>query len=197
MSSNKVVILGDATVGKSTILQYFNKNRFIDKIESTIGCDFFAKTVTIDKDKTIKLLCWDCAGQEIFRSFTSNFLRGAAIIIIVYDITSIESFDNIKSWLPETDSQPKAKIVICGNKSDLKSKIKSLSYIDQLKKLYHNKEIHYFREVSGKLGTNIEELFKFVAKLIIDNNNADYNTCNNNIKIDYNSNPQNEDKCNC
>jgi small GTP-binding protein len=197
MYNSKVVVLGNSTVGKSTMLQYFKNNRFIDKMESTIGCDFFARIVTTDEGKDVKLLCWDCAGQEIFRSFTSNFLRGAAIIIIVYDITSIESFDSIESWLPETDSQPKAKIVICGNKSDLKPKIKSLSYIDQLKKLYPNKEIHYFGEVSSKLGTNIEELFKFVAKLIIDNNNTDYNMYNNTIKIDYNSKPKNEDKCSC
>lgn len=197
---SKVVVLGNSSVGKSTILHYAKHNRFVDQMESTIGCDFFAKVVTLDQDKQVKLLIWDCAGQEIFRSFTQNFLRGASIILIVYDVTSIESFNNLKIWLDETEARPEAKIVICGNKSDLKSKIKSLDYINELKNTFINKEIHYFGLVSGKLGTNIDNLFKFIAKIIIDTqdiNNNQYNY-NNTIKIDYNSKPpRDEDKCYC
>lgn len=196
---SKVVVLGDSSVGKSSVLMYFKNKFFTDKMESTIGCDFFARNVTLE-DNTIKLLVWDTAGQEIFRSFTSNFLRGAIIIVIMYDITSLESFTNLKTWLDETEARPEAKVIICGNKSDLKSKINSLDYIYQLKTLYPKKDINYFGVVSAKTGYNVEELFKSVAKKIIDTNNyknIQYN-CNNTIKIDYGSKPpRDEDKCYC
>ena len=194
MKNNKIVVLGDSTVGKSSILHYFKNKLFITDIESTIGCDFFARNVTVE-DKTVKLLVWDTAGQEIFRCFTSNFLRGASIVLIVYDVTSMESFNNIKTWLQETEVRPEAKIVICGNKSDLKLKVKSLEYIDQLKKIFFNKEIHYFGNVSAKLGTNIEELFILIAKLSLKNNVN--NSSNNTINLNNSSIPNINNRCNC
>jgi len=83
MNNNKIVVLGDSTVGKSSILHYFKNKLFMKDIETTIGCDFFARNVTFE-NKNVKLLIWDTAGQEIFRSFTPNFLRGSSVIIIVY-----------------------------------------------------------------------------------------------------------------
>merc|ERR1712188_282230 len=92
----KVVILGDSTVGKSSILFRLKFSSFSGKQEATIGCEFFAKTIELPerRERPVKLLIWDTAGQEVFRSFTPNFLRGALAGIIVYDITSRESFNN-------------------------------------------------------------------------------------------------------
>jgi len=75
----KVVMLGDSTVGKSSILYRLKFSSFSGKQESTIGCEFFAKPIPIPErpDQPVKLLIWDTAGQEVFRSFTPNFLRGA------------------------------------------------------------------------------------------------------------------------
>lgn len=200
MNNNKVVILGDSTVGKSSILQFFKYNRIDYNIESTIGCEFYSKTIIIN-NTNIKLLLWDTAGQEIFRSFTSNFLRNASIIVIVYDITNIKTFENIKLWLKETTSQPNAKIVICGNKSDLSSNIIPLNYIEEFKQLYPHKEIHYYGNVSAKIGTNIHELFNFIGSIILDEHN------NQKIQIQENKNKIinlnnmntsiNNKKCNC
>ena len=80
---SKVVFLGNSGVGKSSILKRFKFDRFDSENDSTIGCEFFAKEVDID-NKPRKLLLWDTAGQEVFKSFTQNFLRGAKIIVIVY-----------------------------------------------------------------------------------------------------------------
>tara|TARA_Y100001978_G_C23482831_1_gene332451 strand:+ start:82 stop:675 length:594 start_codon:yes stop_codon:yes gene_type:complete len=197
MNNNKIVVLGDSTVGKSSILHYFKNKLFMKDIETTIGCDFFARNVTFE-NKNVKLLIWDTAGQEIFRSFTPNFLRGSSVIIIVYDTSNIDSFNNIKIWLEHTEARPEAKIVICGNKSDLKSKIKSLFYIEQLKQLFPNKEIHHFGNVSAKLGTNIEELFIFVAKLTLNmNTNNNSNLYNNTINLDNSTIPNINNNCSC
>merc|ERR1712167_303703 len=86
----KVVMLGDSTVGKSSILYRLKFSSFSGKQESTIGCEFFAKPIPIPErpDNPVKLLIWDTAGQEVFRSFTPNFLRGALAGIICYDHTS-------------------------------------------------------------------------------------------------------------
>merc|ERR1712159_627328 len=97
----KVVMLGDSTVGKSSILYRLKFSSFSGKQESTIGCEFFAKPIPIPErpDNPVKLLIWDTAGQEVFRSFTPNFLRGALAGIICYDITNRESFEHAAGWL--------------------------------------------------------------------------------------------------
>jgi len=168
MNNNKIVMLGDSTVGKSSILEYLKYNRFSNNLESTIGCEFYSKSIVID-NTNIKLLIWDTAGQEVFRSFTTNFLRNAFIVIIVFDLTNDKTFENIIIWLKETEVQPTAKIVICGNKLDLNSnKIISQNKIEELKNLYPNKELYYYGNVSAKTGKNIEDLFQFVASIIFD-----------------------------
>lgn len=197
---NKVVMLGDSTVGKSSILEYLKYNRFSNNLESTIGCEFYAKNITVN-DTNIKLLIWDTAGQEVFRSFTSNFLRNASIILIVFDLTNNKTFEHIKIWLEEAESQPSSKIIICGNKLDLNSKEHiSQDKIEEFKNLFPNREIHYFGNVSAKTGINIEQLFQFVASIILNElkNNKKYNLEDNNY-IDLNNPISKYDnkKCTC
>lgn len=202
MNNNKVVMLGDSTVGKSSILEYLKYKRFANNLESTIGCEFYAKSIIVN-DINVKLLIWDTAGQEVFRSFTSNFLRNASIIIIVFDLTNNNSFNNIKIWLEETETQPTAKIIICGNKLDLNStKFISQNEIQEFKNLYPNKEIHYYGNVSAKTGKNVEDLFQFAASIIIDDFNKKKHT--NSILEDNNyidlTNPiskSDNKKCSC
>ena len=199
MNNNKVVMLGDSTVGKSSILEYLKYKRFANNLESTIGCEFYAKSININ-DTNVKLLIWDTAGQEVFRSFTSNFLRNASIILIVFDLTNDKTFENLKIWLEETEVQPTAKIIICGNKLDLNStKIISQNKIEEFKNLYPNKEIYYYGNVSAKTGKNIEDLFQFVASIIFDDlkkNNIDSNL-EHNYYVDLTNSVSKSDNKNC
>ena len=94
----KLVLIGDSGVGKSCLLLRFADDSFTDSYISTIGVDFRFRTVTIDK-KTVKLQIWDTAGQERFRTITSAYYRGAHGIIMVYDVTSEESFEHVEEWL--------------------------------------------------------------------------------------------------
>jgi len=91
----KLVLIGDSGVGKSCLLLRFADDNFTDSYISTIGVDFRFRTITIDK-KTVKLQIWDTAGQERFRTITSAYYRGADGIIMVYDVTSSESFDHVE-----------------------------------------------------------------------------------------------------
>lgn len=96
----KLVLIGDSGVGKSCLLLRFADDNFTDSYISTIGVDFRFRTITID-DKIVKLQIWDTAGQERFRTITSAYYRGADGIIMVYDVTSSESFDHVEEWLSE------------------------------------------------------------------------------------------------
>merc|ERR1712199_64412 len=121
----KVVILGDSTVGKSSILFRLKFSSFSGKQEATIGCEFFAKTIELPerRERPVKLLIWDTAGQEVFRSFTPNFLRGALAGIICYDITNRESFEHAAGWLEDLRKArgDEAIVALVGNKVDMDS----------------------------------------------------------------------------
>ncbi|WBY58514.1 ras-related protein Rab-1B [Plasmodium yoelii yoelii] len=98
----KILLIGDSGVGKSCLLLRFADDTYTDSYISTIGVDFKIKTIEID-DKIIKLQIWDTAGQERFRTITSSYYRGAQGIIIVYDVTDRDSFNNVKNWIIEIE----------------------------------------------------------------------------------------------
>ncbi len=163
----KLVLIGDSGVGKSCLLLRFADDNFTDSYISTIGVDFRFRTVTID-DKTVKLQIWDTAGQERFRTITSAYYRGADGIIMVYDVTSTESFDHVQDWLSEVEryaSGTTAKLLV-GNKADLVSE-----------KQVSEEKAHRFAdklgipvlETSAKTATNVENAFLTLAKELIRN----------------------------
>ncbi|CAL9099025.1 unnamed protein product [Musa textilis] len=116
----KLLLIGDSSVGKSCLLLRFADDSYVDSYISTIGVDFKIRTVELD-GKTVKLQIWDTAGQEWFKTITSSYYRGAHGIIIVYDITEMESFDNIRQWLSEIDRYASDSVckLLVGNKCDL------------------------------------------------------------------------------
>jgi len=124
----KLVLIGDSGVGKSCLLLRFADDAFTESYISTIGVDFRFRTVKIDK-KTVKLQIWDTAGQERFRTITSAYYRGADGIIMVYDVTSVESFDHVNDWLNEVNryaSEGTCKLLV-GNKNDRQDKREGLA----------------------------------------------------------------------
>jgi len=112
------VLVGNSGVGKSCLLLRFADDTFSESYISTIGVDFRFKTLSID-GKIVKLQIWDTAGQERFRTITSAYYRGSDGVMLVFDKTSRESFDNIPNWLEEINkySENSARIVV-GNKDD-------------------------------------------------------------------------------
>ncbi|VDO39918.1 unnamed protein product, partial [Onchocerca flexuosa] len=120
----KLLLIGDSGVGKSCLLLRFADDTYTESYISTIGVDFKIRTIDLD-GKTIKLqiidLQWDTAGQERFRTITSSYYRGAHGIIVVYDITDQESFNNVKQWLQEIDRYACENVnkLLVGNKCDL------------------------------------------------------------------------------
>merc|ERR1712224_486904 len=126
-----------------------------------IGVDFKIRTMELE-GKTVKLQIWDTAGQERFRTITSSYYRGAHGIIIVYDVTDKESFNNVKHWIQEIDKYAAdgVKKLLVGNKCDLQSK-KVVSY-DEAMELADSLGIG-FMETSAKNSHNVEQSFQKMA----------------------------------
>lgn len=92
----KILVIGDAGVGKSNIMIRYTKNRFDSSKEPTIGTDFFSKVVDVGEGRSAKLQIWDTAGQEKYRAIASTYYKGASGVLIVYDITNRKTFDNVE-----------------------------------------------------------------------------------------------------
>ena len=116
----KIVIIGNSGVGKSCLLLRFSDNTFREEELTTIGVDFKIKTLQID-NTLIKLQIWDTAGQERFSTITSSYYRGAHGIIVVYDVTNTNSFQQVHSWIKNVDDfAPKnCQKLLVANKIDL------------------------------------------------------------------------------
>ncbi|GAU50557.1 hypothetical protein TSUD_180270 [Trifolium subterraneum] len=139
---------------------------YIDSYISTIGVDFKIRTVEQD-GKTIKLQIWDTAGQERFRTITSSYYRGAHGIIIVYDVTDEESFNNVKQWLSEIDRYASDNVnkLLVGNKCDL-AESRAVPY--ETAKAFADEIGIPFMETSAKDSTNVEQAFMAMASSIKD-----------------------------
>ncbi|XP_037090760.1 ras-related protein Rab-8A-like [Pollicipes pollicipes] len=156
----KLLLIGDSGVGKTCVLFRFSEDAFNSTFISTIGIDFKIRTIELD-GKKIKLQIWDTAGQERFRTITTAYYRGAMGILLVYDITSDKSFDNIKNWIRNIEEHASADVekMILGNKTPLRRQV-SRERGEQLANEYGIK----FLETSAKSSINVEEAFFTLAR---------------------------------
>jgi len=153
----KIVLIGDSGVGKSNLLSRFTRNEFCLESKSTIGVEFATRSVQID-GKTIKAQIWDTAGQERYRAITSAYYRGAVGALLVYDITSLDSFNATGKWLTELRDHADSNIVVllAGNKNDL-AHLRTVSAA-QAQQFAHAEELSTV-ETSALDATNVEQAF--------------------------------------
>ena len=161
----KIVLVGESSVGKTSILTQFIENTFQDSIQSTVGGTFNSKVIRCeDIDKSLKLDIWDTAGQERYRSVTKMFYKDADVALLVYDITSKKSFEELKNyWVNQVleTSMKKTLLCIIANKSDLIN----LEQVDEEEARNYAETINaLFFVVSAKDSTSINEMFKEIAK---------------------------------
>ena len=153
----KLIFLGDQGVGKSCILNRFMNDTFTEEYQATIGLDFQSKNVQID-NQDIHLLLYDTAGQEKFRSLIPMYTRDANIILLVYEVTSKDSFLHLNHWLNDLTTVKKDEVifVVVGNKTDLEDKREvSREEGEQFAK----DNDYLFAEVSAKNGKGFQDLF--------------------------------------
>ncbi|KAM9994607.1 hypothetical protein ACTFIZ_007750 [Dictyostelium cf. discoideum] len=162
----KIIFLGDIGVGKTSILLRFTDDTFYETYPSTIGVDFKIKTVYYE-GKAIKLQIWDTCGQERFRVHNKPQYRGCNGIMVVYDVTDQNSFENVSKWIQEIDRYANNNVIkmLIGNKNDLISQ----KVVDPLlaQEFADSLDIT-FKEISAKQAINIEDAFITLVKLCID-----------------------------
>ena len=163
----KILLVGNSNVGKSSLFLRFVDEIWKENFVPTIGVDFKIKSIKID-NKTIKLQIWDTAGQERFKSILSSYYKGANGILLLYDITNLNSFKSLSNWLIdiEKNSSKNVKKILIGNKCDL----------NELRKIPINKGKEFadtynmkFIETSAKNNVNINECFNILGKELINN----------------------------
>ena len=163
----KVVLLGDAGVGKTSIISRYINNKFSDVIMSTTGATFATKKIEIGPNHKIKFQIWDTAGQERFRSLAKIFYQNASVAVLVYDITKRATFEKIKeAWIKEIkdNAPPDIILALAGNKSDLYEMEKVT--LDEGKALA--KEINaIFKSTSAMLSHGVNELFMTIGEKFI------------------------------
>lgn len=163
--SAKLVLLGDMGAGKSSMVLRFVRGQFFEYQESTIGAAFFSQTLALN-ETTIKFEIWDTAGQERYHSLAPMYYRGAAAAIVVYDVTSLDSFNRAKKWVRELQRQgnPNMVMTLAGNKADLTAKRKVEPEEAQA---YATENGLFFIETSAKTAQNVNELFYDIAKRVL------------------------------
>jgi len=164
----KIVLVGQSSVGKSSLMLRFTDDKFNESYVNTIGVDFRFRTLQIN-DKRIKMQIWDTAGQEKFRTMTSTYYRGADAIIIVYDITDASTYDEINTYWTNELARNDVNtpfIVMVGNKKDLDSARRvPRPQSDFVPLRIGDKEWNVrTAETSAKSASGVHELFEELAK---------------------------------
>ena len=159
----KVIFVGDSSVGKSCIINRYINDSFQNQVV-TLGCNSLLKTITIDK-YNIKFDIWDTAGMEKFRSLNAQFYKDANLVILVYEIINLNSFNSIKNyWYKDIIENSNKNIILglIGNKSDLYLDKEEVSEEEARN---YAKEINaIFKLTSALNGNGINELFEILAK---------------------------------
>ena len=171
----KVVLMGDGSVGKTSLRRTYMGEGFRAQYMITIGADFAVKKMQLEGGHDVSIQIWDLAGQEHFKSVRSTFYKGAQGALAVYSTVERTSYDNIKNWLEEcwTNAAKKIPVVLIGNKIDLRpthsclSIEQGLEFVEKLREGFGTFIPIYFVETSAKTGKNVDDAFQKLGKTIL------------------------------
>jgi len=161
----KILILGDATVGKTSILIRYTENTFDSDSLSTLGVDVKYKYVTMN-NKKIRMNIWDTAGQDRFKNIAKNYFKGANAVIFVYDVNVKQTIEKIKYWINSANENTSKDVVgvIVGNKIDMRENHEIMN--EQIKSLADKYDMETF-ETSAKTGEGISEVFTYLVQCLL------------------------------
>jgi Ras-related protein Rab-1A len=171
----KAVLIGDSAVGKTSVRRRYLGKGFISSHIATIGVDFAQKLVKVD-EQPVLMVIWDLAGQEGYKSLRRRYYEGASALILIYDITNKDSFENASAWVNESfkhiDGRPTT--LVLGNKTDLRTSENKEKFVTTEEgaefAISLGKQLNIstlFYETSAKNGENIQEAFTELARFMI------------------------------
>ena len=166
----QILILGDSSVGKTSLISRYANGIFKEEYLATVGLDYYNKQDTINNLNVLVKL-WDTAGQERFKSLSPNYFRNAEGVVIVFDVTNLETFENLKYWISSIKSNLGEKniiipIIIIGNKIDMND-MRDINK-EEADKFAKENDYKYF-EASAKTGEGVDEAFREIVNQILDN----------------------------
>ncbi|KAH0785320.1 small GTP-binding protein [Histomonas meleagridis] len=168
----KVVLLGPYHVGKTSIIERYCNNVFIAKTKQTVGAGFFTKTLTIDSSE-VTLMIWDTAGDERFKAITPSLLHGANCMMLVFDLSSSQSFTGVEDYLnlflnsysPTNNEMP---VILVGNKMDLPQDQIEVPQ-ESIDSWLSDHHVEMYQAVSALSGQNIDHAFDQLIKYLLKN----------------------------
>ena len=198
----RICLIGNASVGKTSLLSRYSDDKFKSNYSATIGVDF--RVITLKYNNIVaKVHVWDTAGQERFISVASNYYRSCNGFIYVYDITNKDSLDRLDFWINLTNENCDSNVInfLVGNKSDLENeRVISKDVAQNFAQKYNL----IYLETSAKNNNNVDKLFEYFTYKLIDyygNNKEKYlwnDNDSNSVKFkDLDSNEETEKKCSC
>mgnify|MGYP002626432250 FL=1 len=161
----KAIVIGDSGVGKSCLTIQAVHNKFEELYRATVGFEFLSFNVRINK-VVIKLQIWDTCGQEVYKSLITGLYRNSSLAIIIYSVTSKESFQHVENWIKELklNSSKNVKTILVGNKCDL-VKDRKISY-QEGENLKNKHNLDHFMEASAKTGNNAKDVLIEAVKIL-------------------------------
>ncbi|MBY8988913.1 MAG: GTP-binding protein [Candidatus Lokiarchaeota archaeon] len=161
----KICLLGEANVGKTSLVYQFIEKKFRGNYKSTLGVNLLKKDINVKEFGDVSAQIWDLGGQESFRSLRKLYLEGANGALIIYDCTKRNSYEKLEDWILDfKDARGNKPLLLIGNKSDLTDavKVQESEGIELAKR--HNME---FMPTSAKTGSNVESAFMDIIKKIL------------------------------
>ena len=192
----KVILLGNSSVGKTSILERFVSKKFSEFQRCTINVECKKKSILLGPTTSALLSIWDTAGEEKFRALTKNYYRDAQGILLLYDINDRKTFLDLNKWIIdiyEICKKEEISIILVGNKIDLERNVKE----DEIIQFAEKYDFQQF-EVSAKNGINIDLIFEKLAEEMVEKfeNKEDNNDENEEKEENEEKNEQNENETN-
>ena len=186
----QLLIIGNSSVGKTSLLVRYTTNNFNRNHIATLGIDYYTKDEKIN-DKFIRVKIWDTAGQERYKSLAYSFFRNAHGLILVYDVSNRESFEDLKSWINNIQSNlmnNEVNIVkmIVGNKIDLERVV-----MKEEGEKFAQENNYFYYESSAKDNINVEESFRLIVLKISETKTSSNSVLKDNIKLEKKNQNQN------
>ena len=179
----KLMIIGDSSVGKTNFIFQFTEGRFSTFHVATVGFDYKTRIIKLPSaKKKVKLQIWDTAGQERYMALNKNLFQKVQGIILMYDLTNRDSFENLNGWLNLVTQNVSNKIImLVGNKLDLAEEKRIVTETEGMMLAQENKIL--FSEASGSSGENVDKVFTDISEKIYSSIMEEKNDKNDNFVI--------------
>lgn len=170
--SYKICIFGDRNVGKTTLVNHYLTNKFIENMQATLGASVHIKDIELENG-SITVQVWDFGGHKRFKFLISSYARGSAGAIFMFDLTNYESLIALKEWLPEFGKTVRyVPLIMVGGKLDLEQQ--RVCKKDEVLDIMKSYDFHKYIECSSKTGENVELVFRVLLSKILEEKGYKY-----------------------